>query len=260
MIATEEIQAAVIAAHGRESASVLAERHALTRNQVIGIWHRRPRDTPEEKARLGMLADIEALPPEPFTPESAPVTGRPGAAWACMVAAGSLGATRDAMVAAMYGGGPAPSTQFTFHDAIRRLRSMAERNGYTVAVVTGARPTRWRIQPVGGDPEPVAAAAPAAAPVAPISIAPVPSLAAATESVAPVWPTARAEAAAPTGLTGAAAAVAALRRGCCKWPIGEPTSPAFRFCCEAIQNEGKPYCPDHRREASAGMWSARRAA
>jgi GcrA cell cycle regulator len=34
----------------------------------------------------------------------------------------------------------------------------------------------------------------------------------------------------------------------CRWPIGDPRSPEFRFCgCGAV--EGLPYCPDHARMA-----------
>lgn len=34
----------------------------------------------------------------------------------------------------------------------------------------------------------------------------------------------------------------------CRWPIGDPRSPEFRFCgCETI--EGLPYCTDHARIA-----------
>jgi hypothetical protein len=31
----------------------------------------------------------------------------------------------------------------------------------------------------------------------------------------------------------------------CCWPIGEPRSPAFRFC-DAPAERGKPYCKEHR--------------
>ena len=30
----------------------------------------------------------------------------------------------------------------------------------------------------------------------------------------------------------------------CCWPIGEPGTPSFRFCCEAAA-AGKPYCGEH---------------
>ncbi|MDD3029478.1 MAG: GcrA family cell cycle regulator [Alphaproteobacteria bacterium] len=34
----------------------------------------------------------------------------------------------------------------------------------------------------------------------------------------------------------------------CRWPIGDPRSPDFRFCgCETV--EGLPYCADHARVA-----------
>lgn len=34
----------------------------------------------------------------------------------------------------------------------------------------------------------------------------------------------------------------------CRWPIGDPRSPDFRFCgCQSV--EGLPYCPDHARIA-----------
>jgi GcrA cell cycle regulator len=35
-----------------------------------------------------------------------------------------------------------------------------------------------------------------------------------------------------------------LRSDRCCWPIGEPGTPAFRFC-EERNETGRPYCPDH---------------
>ena len=39
-----------------------------------------------------------------------------------------------------------------------------------------------------------------------------------------------------------------LREGMCRWPIGDPTSPEFRFC-GARADIGSPYCTQHARIA-----------
>lgn len=39
-----------------------------------------------------------------------------------------------------------------------------------------------------------------------------------------------------------------LREGMCRWPIGDPTSPEFRFC-GARADIGSPYCDHHARIA-----------
>ncbi|MCC5978743.1 MAG: GcrA cell cycle regulator [Salinarimonas sp.] len=39
-----------------------------------------------------------------------------------------------------------------------------------------------------------------------------------------------------------------LREGMCRWPIGDPTSPEFRFC-GARSDIGSPYCDHHARIA-----------
>jgi GcrA cell cycle regulator len=39
-----------------------------------------------------------------------------------------------------------------------------------------------------------------------------------------------------------------LREAMCRWPLGDPTSPAFRFC-GARSITGLPYCPHHARIA-----------
>ena len=39
-----------------------------------------------------------------------------------------------------------------------------------------------------------------------------------------------------------------LRESVCRWPLGDPTTPAFRFC-GARAVEGLPYCPHHAQIA-----------
>ena len=39
-----------------------------------------------------------------------------------------------------------------------------------------------------------------------------------------------------------------LREGMCRFPLGDPATPAFRFC-GARANEGLPYCPYHAQIA-----------
>ena len=39
-----------------------------------------------------------------------------------------------------------------------------------------------------------------------------------------------------------------LREGMCRWPLGDPTTPAFRYC-GAGAVEGLPYCPHHAQIA-----------
>ena len=38
----------------------------------------------------------------------------------------------------------------------------------------------------------------------------------------------------------------------CRWPIGDPASPDFGFCGEAIRDESVPYCTHHCRIAYRG--------
>lgn len=52
----------------------------------------------------------------------------------------------------------------------------------------------------------------------------------------------------PTVLTAADDPVVKLRALNCKWPIGNPGKPGFRFCC-AIKLGAGPYCPEHERIA-----------
>lgn len=40
------------------------------------------------------------------------------------------------------------------------------------------------------------------------------------------------------------AAAPALTKSACKWPIGDPGQPDFRFCGERAEI-GQPYCHDH---------------
>jgi GcrA cell cycle regulator len=39
-----------------------------------------------------------------------------------------------------------------------------------------------------------------------------------------------------------------LREFMCRWPLGDPTTPEFRYC-GAHASEGLPYCPDHAQIA-----------
>ena len=34
----------------------------------------------------------------------------------------------------------------------------------------------------------------------------------------------------------------------CRWPLGNPRDPAFRWCAELV-TPGRSYCPEHEREA-----------
>ncbi len=44
------------------------------------------------------------------------------------------------------------------------------------------------------------------------------------------------------------ATVTTLKENMCKWPIGDPSSPNFRFCGHKAK-EGSPYCEAHARMA-----------
>jgi hypothetical protein len=59
---------------------------------------------------------------------------------------------------------------------------------------------------------------------------------------------ARAEAAALADSSSTTAEkVLALVEGACRWPLGVPGQPGFRFCCSAVVTA--PYCPRHRAAA-----------
>lgn len=46
------------------------------------------------------------------------------------------------------------------------------------------------------------------------------------------------------------AAVTALTRRCCRWPIADPRDDDFRFCgARLAADEAGPYCEVHRRQA-----------
>jgi len=47
----------------------------------------------------------------------------------------------------------------------------------------------------------------------------------------------------PEGVT-----IMELREGMCRWPLGDPTTPEFRYC-GARAVEGLPYCPHHAQIA-----------
>ncbi len=52
-------------------------------------------------------------------------------------------------------------------------------------------------------------------------------------------------------LTPAAGAVAKLEPGCCRWPLGGPAEPDFRFC-HGPRLARSSYCARHERVARAG--------
>ncbi len=60
----------------------------------------------------------------------------------------------------------------------------------------------------------------------------------------------------PAALTGAARAIAMIRRGQCRWPLGEVGADDFRFCCDPVRSDASPYCATHAAAAkgSPGTW------
>ena len=48
----------------------------------------------------------------------------------------------------------------------------------------------------------------------------------------------------------------------CRWPLGDPREPDFRFCRAPVARSGEPYCAEHRALAwrSPGDLAADRAA
>ena len=60
---------------------------------------------------------------------------------------------------------------------------------------------------------------------------------------------------------GAVDAILGLRNSTCRWPIGEPNDPGFRFCCApADLAGGRPYCAAHANMAyGRGIIAERRA-
>lgn len=62
-----------------------------------------------------------------------------------------------------------------------------------------------------------------------------------------------------SGPAGAVDAVQSLKRGECKWPMGDPSEPDFRFC-RTRQKPGSSYCEFHAAKAKGhGTPSERRA-
>ncbi len=61
-------------------------------------------------------------------------------------------------------------------------------------------------------------------------------------------PRARVEQAAPVQINIKGVKMIDLKERMCRWPIGDPQDPDFKFCgCNAAS--GFPYCPDHARMA-----------
>ncbi len=91
---------------------------------------------------------------------------------------------------------------------------------------TPSRPARRTVKPAAARPQrsapPAAAARPAAPPPAPVEPAPLPN--------------------------GEFATVLTLGSHICKWPIGDPDDPEFRFCGRHA-SAASPYCEAHARLA-----------
>jgi GcrA cell cycle regulator len=49
-----------------------------------------------------------------------------------------------------------------------------------------------------------------------------------------------------------------LRETTCRWPLGDPSQPDFRFCCDPV--DGKTYCAKHRALAYQPRESKNRSA
>ncbi len=244
MTHSAKLVAAVVAAKGRKSCSTLAAEHGLTCNAIIGIWRRHaPKPMPEPAGDAT---------PTALDLRTAVVTGRTGAVWRALLDAGECGASADEIRDRIHAGRPVPRTWPTsFYACMRQLRDFAERHGYTVAQIPGARPKRWRACAAGD------LAAPAGVEPAPVVLPPppVPLPVAVPEASRPRLPGTVLK-----GLAGAAAAVAASEQGKCRWPLGgHPHQASFHFC-GAPARDGKPYCVDHARVASAGLWHPRRVA
>ena len=54
-----------------------------------------------------------------------------------------------------------------------------------------------------------------------------------------------------TGLYNGGLTLMELRSDTCRWPVGDPTKPDFRFC-GAVAPIDKPYCVCHTHKASDG--------
>jgi GcrA cell cycle regulator len=52
----------------------------------------------------------------------------------------------------------------------------------------------------------------------------------------------------PPQVPRSASVVLGVLSQCC-WPIGEPGTRDFKFCCEPVEAVGKSYCPEHMRIA-----------
>jgi hypothetical protein len=62
-------------------------------------------------------------------------------------------------------------------------------------------------------------------------------------------------------MTGAAAAILALEAHQCRWPIGEPSDPSFRFCAAPCDPRATPrYCAAHRQRRDRSPADSRVAA
>ncbi len=109
---------------------------------------------------------------------------------------------------------------------------LAQGDGKRASTPRPRQPTRPLNPPAAVEPVPQA---PPSVPVA-VSGQPVPQPAGTSAQHKAVVPPA-------AGVT-----IMELREAMCRWPLGDPTTPEFRFC-GARANEGLPYCAHHAQIA-----------
>jgi len=121
--------------------------------------------------------------------------------------------------------------------------SKAHRLGLTHGEAKRVRTPRSR-KPRSPDPAPTDQASSHDEPT-PVSMPPTPVAANEPPAALPAPLPIRGEAVAPRseGVT-----IMELREGVCRWPLGDPSTPEFRFC-GARANTGLPYCTHHAQIA-----------
>jgi GcrA cell cycle regulator len=112
------------------------------------------------------------------------------------------------------------------HGAAKEVRTPRPRKPHPPDPAPTAEPSSpTEPTPASMPTKPVAASGPAAAPPAPVAL----------REAAIVPPS--------EGVT-----IMELREAMCRWPLGDPTTPEFRFC-GAHAATGLPYCPHHAQIA-----------
>lgn len=171
------------------------------------------------------------------------LVGGSGTLWRLLVEAGASGVTSADMSDALYGSRKVPASWPMLRARhLAQLRPHADARGLAIDISRATVPVRWALAAKPA-PEPPPPAAPAIEP-ARVQRRGAPGV----RTIVPIR------------FDGIPAAVDALSPRSCRWLLDAPGADGALFCSEAIVDEGKSYCPEHRRRATDRSWPPRKVA